>query len=79
MSEHLKVVRENAYFKVCIINLIEAIEDIEELSGIRSYLRDVIDGIEPNTHKEETEKIANYFKILEEEKGSGVNERKSEI
>lgn len=67
MSEHLKMIRENAYFKVCIINLIEAIEDVKELSGIKSYLRDVIDGIEPNTHKEETEKIANFFKNLEKE------------
>lgn len=67
MSEHLKMVRENAYFKVCIINLIEAIEDVKELSGIKNYLRDVIDGVEPNTHKKETEKIANYFKNLEKE------------
>lgn len=65
MSEHLKMVRENAYFKICIINLIEAIEDVKELSEIKSYLRDVINGVEPNTHKEEASKIANYFKKLE--------------
>ena len=67
MSEHLKMVRENAYFKVCIINLIEAIEDVKELSGIKNYLRDVIDGVEPNTHKENADKIADIFKNLEKE------------
>ena len=33
MTEHLKMVRENAYYKVCIINLIEAIQDVKELMG----------------------------------------------
>lgn len=68
MTEHLKIVRENAYFKICIINLIEATEDINELCGIRSYLREVIGGIEPDIRGEKIEKIANYFKSLEEKK-----------
>lgn len=67
MSEHLKMVRENAYFKVCIINLIEAIQDVKELDNIKRYLNDVIDGVEPNTHKEDADKIANIFKNLESE------------
>lgn len=62
MSEHLKMVRENAYFKVCIINLIEAIDNIKELDGIKSYLTDVINGVEPNTHKENASKIVDFFK-----------------
>lgn len=65
MTEHLKMVRENAYFKVCIINLIEAIQDVKELRDIKHYLKDVIDGVEPNTHKENADKIANIFKDLE--------------
>ena len=69
MSEHLKTVRENAYFKVCIINLIEAVEDIKELSGIKNYLKDVIDGVEPNTHKEDASKIVDSFKKITESKG----------
>ena len=39
MTEHLKMVRENAYFKVCIINLIEAIQDVKELRDIKNYLK----------------------------------------
>ena len=57
MSEHLKMIRENAYYKVCIINLIEAIDNVKELSGIKSYLNDVINGVEPNTHREDADKI----------------------
>ena len=59
------MVRENAYYKVCIINLIEAIQDVKELRNIKDYLKDVIDGVEPNIHKENTDKIANFFKNLE--------------
>ena len=65
MTEHLKMVRENAYYKVCIINLIEAIQDVKELRNIKDYLKDVINGVEPNTYKENTDKIANFFKNLE--------------
>ncbi len=61
MSEHLKMVRENAYYKVCIINLIEAIDNVKELDSIKSYLTDVINGVEPNTHKEDASKIADFF------------------
>lgn len=69
MSEHLKMVRENAYYKVCIINLIEAIDNVKELDGIKSYLTDVINGVEPNTHKEDASKIADFFKRITEIKG----------
>lgn len=62
MSEHLKMIRENAYYKLCIINLIEAIDDIKELSDIKLYLTDVIDGVEPNTRKEDVDKIADFLK-----------------
>lgn len=72
MTEHLKMVRENAYYKVCIINLIEAIENVKELRSIKEYLKDVIVGVEPNTHKENADKIADFFK--KNRKGSGVNE-----
>lgn len=69
MSEHLKMVRENAYYKVCIINLIEAIDNVKELDSIKSYLTDVINGVEPNTHKEDAGKIADFFKRITESKG----------
>lgn len=69
MSEHLKMVRENAYYKVCIINLIEAIDNVKELDSIKSYLTDVINGVEPNTHKEDASKIVDFFKKITESKG----------
>lgn len=65
MSEHLKLVRENAYYKVCVINLIEAIENIKELNSIKYYLKDVVDGVEPNTRRENADKIASLFKNSE--------------
>lgn len=77
MMEYLKIIRENAYFKVCIINLIEAIEDVKELDGIKikSYLIDVINGVEPNTHKEDANKIVDFLrKKITENKGDNNNE-----
>lgn len=49
MSEHLKLVRENAYMKLCIIQLIEELKDNRELKVIKDYLTDVIDGVYGNT------------------------------
>lgn len=49
MSEHLKLVRENAYMKLCIIQLIEALQGNKEIKAIRDYLTDVIDGVYGNT------------------------------
>lgn len=37
MSEHLKLVRENAYMKLCIIQLIEELKDIKESKIIKDY------------------------------------------
>lgn len=49
MSERLKLVRENAYMKLCIIQLIEELKDIREAKVIKDYLVDVIDGVYENT------------------------------
>lgn len=49
MSEHLKLVKENAYMKLCIIQLIEELKDNKETKGIKDYLVDVIDGVYGNT------------------------------
>lgn len=49
MSEHLKLVKENAYMKLCIIQLIEILKDIRETEVIKDYLVDVIEGIYENT------------------------------
>lgn len=49
MSEHLKLVKENAYMKLCIIQLIEVLKDIRETEAIKDYLVDVVDGVYGNT------------------------------
>lgn len=49
MNERLKLVRENAYMKLCIIQLIEKLKDNREAKVIKDYLADVIDGVYGNT------------------------------
>lgn len=49
MSEHLKLVKENAYMKLCIIQLIEELKDNKETKVIKDYLINVIDGVYGNT------------------------------
>ena len=58
MSEHLKLVKENAYMKLCIIQLIEELKDDGEAKVIKDYLVDVIDGVYGNTLGDNKE---NYF------------------
>lgn len=68
MTKHLEERRKIAYYELCIIQLIEAIDNIKELRGIKDYLRDVIENVESNTTKENVDKIANLFKQID--KGS---------
>lgn len=49
MSECLKLIQENAYMKLCIIQLIEELKDYSEVKAIKDYLVDVIDGVYGNT------------------------------
>ena len=60
MTEHLRLVKENAYLKLGIITLIEAIDKERQLNGIKDFLKDLIDGVEENTRKEKTEKIRKF-------------------
>lgn len=55
MSEHLKLVKENAYMKLCIIQLIEELKDNRETKFIKDYLVDVIDGVYGNTLRDNKE------------------------
>ena len=64
MSEHLKLVKENAYMKLCIIQLIEALQDNKETKSIKDYLVDVVDGVYGNTLGDNKE---NYFDKLTKE------------
>lgn len=64
MSEHLKLVRENAYMKLCIIQLIEELKDAREAKVIKDYLTDVIDGVYENTLRDNKK---NYFDKLTKE------------
>lgn len=61
MTEHLKLVKENAYLKLGIINLIETIDEVKELKDIKCFLKDLIDGVEENTKKRNAENIRKFF------------------
>lgn len=61
MSEHLKLVKENAYMKLCIIQLIEELKGNRETKVIKDYLINVIDGVYGNTLGDNKE---NYFDKL---------------
>lgn len=65
MTKHLEERRKIAYYELCIINLIEAIDNVKELRGIKDYLRDVIENVEPNTTKESADRIIDLFKQIE--------------
>lgn len=68
MSEYLKLVKENAYMKLCIIQLIEELNDNREAKVIKDYLVDVIDGVYGNTMKENKKDYKEFFDKLK--KGS---------
>lgn len=57
MTESLKLIKENAYLKLGIINLIEAMDKERGLRGIKDYLKDLIEMVEPNTRKENAERL----------------------
>ncbi len=57
MTEHLKLIKENAYLKLGIINLIEAMDKERGLRDIKGYLKDLIEMVEPNTRKENAERL----------------------
>ena len=61
MTEHLKLVKENAYLKLGVITLIEEIDGIKELRNIKDFLKDLIDGVEENTRKRNAENIRKFF------------------
>ena len=57
MTEHLKLIKENSYLKLGIINLIEAMDKERGLRDIKGYLKDLIEMVEPNTRKENAERL----------------------
>lgn len=61
MTEYLKLVKENAYLKVGIITLIEAIDKEKQLNPIKDFLKDLVEGVEQNVRKENAEKIRKFF------------------
>ncbi len=72
MTKHLEERKKIAYYELCIINLIEAIDNIKELRGIKDYLKDVIENIEANTTKRNADRIVDLFKQIDE--GDSSNE-----
>lgn len=65
MSEHLKLVKENAYMKLCIIQLIEELKDNGQAKAIKDYLVDVVDGVYRNALGDNKK---NYFDKLAKER-----------
>ena len=61
MTEHLKLVKENAYLKLGIITLIESIDKEKQLNPIKDFLKDLVEGVERNVRKENAEKIRKFF------------------
>ena len=61
MTEHLKLIKENAYLKLGIITLIESIDKEKQLNGIKNFLKDLMDGVEENTNKRNAENISKFF------------------
>ena len=61
MTEYLQLVRENAYFKFCIINLIEELDKNKDLKPIQEYLKEVIDQVYPNIKKEKAKKLMDFL------------------
>lgn len=64
MNERLKLVKENAYMKLCIIQLIEKLKDNREVKVIKDYLTDVVDGVYGNALRDNKK---DYFdKLIKE-------------
>ena len=61
MTEHLKLVKENACLKFGIITLIEEIDGVKELRNIKDFLKDLVNGVEENTEKRNAENIRKFF------------------
>ena len=61
MTEHLKLVKENAYLKFGIIALIEEIDKEKQLNQIKDFLKDLVEGVEENTRKENARKLESFF------------------
>lgn len=62
MTEHLKLVKENSYLKLCIIQLIEELDKHKELKEIKDYLKDTIDGVEENTTRKQIDDFLEMLK-----------------
>ena len=68
MTEHLKELKRIAYLELGIINLIEAIQNVKELTSIKWYLRDLIEGCDNTKEKNPTDwdKFVKSLKEMEE-------------
>lgn len=60
-EERLKLIKENAYLKLGIINLIEAMDKERGLRDIKGYLKDLIEMVEPSTRKENAERLTAFL------------------
>lgn len=67
MSKYLKLIKENAYMKLCIIQLIEELKDDREAKAIKDCLIDIIDGVYGNIMKENKKDYKEFFDKLTKE------------
>lgn len=69
MTEHLKLIKENAYLKLGIITLIEEIDKERQLNGIKVFLKALIGDAEENTKKKtNVEDMIKFLDGLKESK-----------
>ena len=65
MTKHLEELEEIARLKLGIILLIKELDKNKELKSIVYYLKDLIEGVDENTVKQNREDIEKFFKDLE--------------
>ncbi len=68
MTKHLEEIEEISRLRLGIILLIKELEKQRQLEPIYLYLRDLIEGVDENTIKQNRTYFDNFFKELEKVK-----------
>ena len=67
MTKHLEEIEEISRLRLGIILLIKELEKQRQLEPIYLYLRDLIEGVDENTIKQNRTYFDNFFKELDKE------------
>lgn len=70
MTKHLEELEEISRLRLGIILLIKELDKNKDLKSIVDYLKDLVEGIDENTIKENQANLDRFFKNLET-KGEG--------